>query len=268
MAQAFVDHHIAQGHQPLYTGGRTYFYAGCRYAECDELPMKVRDFFKDNGWSQSNNVVGNVVPIVQSYVWKDVGRFGPMPFWIGKQPFKCVKNVIAFSNGLLDLEATADLIPHSPNWCSTVCLPFDYDPSTTCPAWEKFLAEVLEGDEDRMALLQEFFGYCLSSDSSLQKALILVGKPRSGKGTIQRVLGALVGPDNSTGFSLERLATEFGPSALVSKAVALVGEVELTANPQRAKIVEVLKSVIGEDSFPSTRNTNRPSLPCDCLPAS
>jgi hypothetical protein len=34
--------------------------------------MKVRDFFNDNGWSQSNNVVGNVVPIIQSYAWKDV----------------------------------------------------------------------------------------------------------------------------------------------------------------------------------------------------
>lgn len=165
--------------------------------------MRVREFFKQNGWSQSNNVVGNVVPIVQSYVWKDVGKFGPLPFWIGSdRPFTTTKNVIGFSNGLLDLEAPADLIPHSPNWCSTVCFPFAFDPLATCPTWEKFLSEVLEDDDDRVALVQEFFGYCLSSDTSLQKALILVGKPRSGKGTIQRVLGALVGPDNSTGFSL------------------------------------------------------------------
>ena len=277
MAQAFVDHHTAQGHQPLYTGGRTYFYAGCRYAECDELPMKVREFFKDNGWSQSNNVVGNVVPIVQSYAWKDAAKFGPMPFWIGdKRPFTTTKNVIAFSNGLLDLGMPADLIPHSPAWCSTVCLPFAYDPSATCPTWEKFLSEVLEGDQDRVALIQEFFGYCLSSDTSLQKALILVGKPRSGKGTIQRVLGALVGPDNSTGYSLERLATEFGPSALVNKAVALVGEVELSANPQRAKIVEVLKSIIGEDAisintkyestFPSLRLPTRFVIASNSVP--
>jgi putative DNA primase/helicase len=250
MAQAFVEHHAAEGRHLLYTGGRTYFYAGCRYVECEELPMQVRQFFKDNGWSQSNNVVGNVVPIVQSYAWKDAAIFGPMPFWIGEgRPFSAPKNMIAFSNGLLDLEAPAALIPHSPDWCSTVCLPFAYDPLATCPAWEQFLAEVFEGDQDRVALLQEFFGYCLAADTSLQKALVLVGKPRSGKGTIQRLLGALVGPDSSTGFSLERLATEFGPSALVNKAVALVGEVELAANPQRTKIVEVLKSIIGEDAL-------------------
>jgi putative DNA primase/helicase len=277
MAQAFVEHHAAQDHHLLYTGGRTYLYAGCRYAECDELPMKVREFFKVNGWSQSNNVVGNVVPIVQSYAWKDVSRYGPMPFWIGdKRPFTTMKNVIGFSNGLLDLGAPAALIPHSPNWCSTVCLPFAFDPLAACPLWEKFLSEVFEGDENRVALVQEFFGYCLSSDTSLQKALILVGKPRSGKGTIQRVLGALVGTDNSTGFSLERLATEFGPSALVNKAVALIGEVELSANPQRAKIVEVLKSIIGEDAisintkyestFPSLRLPTRFVIASNSVP--
>jgi len=277
MAQAFVDHHTALGQHLLYTGGRTYLYASCRYAECDELPMKVREFFKDNGWSQSNNVVGNVVPIVQSYVWKDVTKVGQMPFWIGDdQPFESTKNVITFANGLMDLGNPSDLIPHTPNWCSTVCLPFSYDPTAICPAWEKFLVEVFEGDQDRVALVQEFFGYCLSSDTSLQKALILVGKPRSGKGTIQRILGALAGQDNSTGYSLERLATEFGPSALVNKAVALVGEVELSANPHRAKIVEVLKSVIGEDSlsintkyeskFPSLRLPTRFVIASNSVP--
>lgn len=277
MAQAFVDHHTALGQYLLYTGGRTYLYAGCRYAECDELPMKVREFFKDNGWSQSNNVVGNVVPIIQSYVWKDVTQVGPMPFWNGDdRPFASTENVIAFANGLMDLGNPSELIPHTPKWCSTVCLPFAYDPAATCPAWEKFLAEVFEEDQDRVALVQEFFGYCLSSDTSLQKALILVGKPRSGKATIQRVLGALIGPDNSTGYSLERLATEFGPSALVNMAVALVGEVELSANPQRAKIVEVLKSIIGEDSisintkyeskFPSLRLPTRFVIASNSVP--
>jgi len=239
--------------------------------------MKVREFFKDNGWSQSNNVVGNVVPIIQSYAWKDAALVGPMPFWSGDdRPFGSTRNVIAFANGLMDLDNPSVLIPHTPKWCSTVCLPFAYDPAATCPAWEKFLADVFEGDQVRVALVQEFFGYCLSSDTSLQKALVLVGKPRSGKGTIQRILGALIGPDNSTGYSLERLATEFGPSALVNKAVAVVGEVELAANPQRAKIVEVLKSIIGEDSlsintkyeskFPSLRLPTRFVIASNSVP--
>jgi phage/plasmid-associated DNA primase len=67
-----------------------------------------------------------------------------------------------------------------------------------------------------------------------------------------------------------------GPSALVNKAVALVGEVELSANPQRAKIVEVLKSIIGEDSisintkyeskFPSLRLPTRFVIASNSVP--
>jgi len=277
MAKAFVDHHTGNGHPLLYTNGRTYFYNDNRYSECEELPMKIREFFKDNGWSQSNNVVGNVAPIIQSHAWKDAAKVGPMPFWNGDdQPFRSNRNIITFSNGLMDLDNPSDLIPHTPQWCSTFCSPFAYEPSMTCPNWGKFLCEVFEGDQDRVSLVQEFFGYCLSSDTSLQKAMILVGKPRSGKGTIQRILEALVGRDNSTGYSLERLATEFGPSALVNKSVALVGEVELAANPQRAKIVEVLKSIIGEDSisintkydskFPSMRLPTRFVIASNSVP--
>ena len=46
-ALAFIEQHVGMGEIPLFTGGRTYFYARSRYAECDELPMKVREFFKD-----------------------------------------------------------------------------------------------------------------------------------------------------------------------------------------------------------------------------
>ncbi len=58
--------------------------------------------------------------------------------------------------------------------------------------------------------------------------------------------------------------------------VALVGEVELSANPQRAKIVEVLKSIIGEDSisinkkydaqFPSLRLPTRFVIASNSVP--
>ncbi len=137
MATAFVDHHTGQGHPLLYTSGRSYFYDDCRYDECEELPMKVREFFKMNGWSQSNNVVGNVVPIIQSHAWKDASKVGPMPFWNGDdRPFKSTRNIITFSNGLMDVDNHSELIPHSPKWCSTVCLPFEYDPQANCPTWE------------------------------------------------------------------------------------------------------------------------------------
>ncbi len=144
--------------------------------------MMVREFFKENGWSQSNNVVATLFRSSELCL-EGCYQGCPMPFWNGDhQPFGSTRNIITFSNGLMDLDNPSDLIPHTAKWCSTFCSPFAYEPSKTCPNWEKFLCDVFEGDQDRMALVQEFFGYCLSSDTSLQKAMILVGKPRSEKG--------------------------------------------------------------------------------------
>lgn len=248
LAKAFVEEQISNGSHPLHTSGKMYFYNQNRYVPCPELPSLLRDFFIRKGWSQSNNIVGNVTPIIQSHGWKDATKYGQMPFWAGDgKPFSDDKNVIAYQNGLLDItNVDGGLIPHSPNWCSTVCLPFAYDPNATCPIWDKFLNDVSGGDDKWKALLQEYFGYCLSSDTSLHKAMVMVGVPRSGKGTILRVMGHLVG-ESAGGFSLDKFGSEFGLSSLMNKSVALVGEIELSGSKDKAKILEVWKGIIGED---------------------
>jgi P4 family phage/plasmid primase-like protien len=250
LAESFIESCRHKGEYPLFTDNRMYFYDRNRYVLCEELPSVIRRFFSERGLSQSNNVIGNVLPIVQERAWRARVTYGDLPFWSdGPAPFD-VKNVIAFRNGLLDINRPdAPLQSHSPKWCSTFCLPFEYDSQKKCPQWLKFLDQVLEADADRIALLQEYLGYCLTNDTNAQKALFLVGKKRAGKGTIFRIVNALLGKENCTGFSLDRLTTEFGLSALLNKTVALVGEVELTNNPNRSKIVEVLKSIIGEDTI-------------------
>lgn len=57
--------------------------------------------------------------------------------------------------------------------------------------WLDFLAE---GSNDRdIALLQEFFGYCLSGSTEHQKSLWIYGPPGCGKSVIFKVLIAIVG---------------------------------------------------------------------------
>ena len=43
----------------------------------------------------------------------------------------------------------------------------------------------------------QIFGLCLTGDTSHQKAFLIVGPKRSGKGTIARVLNRLVGAANT-----------------------------------------------------------------------
>ncbi|MBA4190650.1 MAG: hypothetical protein C0467_21910 [Planctomycetaceae bacterium] len=227
---------------------RDYAYDGTRWSEIQDLPNRLRLWMRQNNIPQNNNIVGNVVPIIKAVA--SVQCEG-MPTWIGEScPFG--SDVVAFKNGILDvkkyLAGDATLCPHSRNWFSSFCLPFAYDPSASCPQWLQFLEQVYEGDLERVALLQEWFGYCLLPDTSQQKMLMMVGKPRSGKGTIQHILKAMVGADNSTGFSLTSLADTFGIHCLLNKLVAFVGEVDLQNNRMRGMILERLKSIVGEDT--------------------
>ena len=64
-------------------------------------------------------------------------------------------------------------------------------------------------------LLQEYIGYILSGRTDLQKMLLLIGPTRSGKGTIARMLAALVGRGHAVGPTLASLGTNFGLVATV-----------------------------------------------------
>ena len=130
----------------------------------------------------------------------------------------------------------------------TVVLPYDYDPLAQCPRWEAFLADAFDGDNEQVGLLQEWFGYCLTHDTSRQKFMLWQGLERSGKGTTWHVLNNLVGTDNATGFSLFSFAY-VGLYPLVGKLVAYCGEAELKGCKEKGRILETLKSIVGEDTL-------------------
>jgi hypothetical protein len=89
----------------------------------------------------------------------------------------------------------------------------DYDPVPNAPqptAWFEFLHQLLEDDTEAWDLVQQWFGYMLTADTAQQKALLLVGPRRSGKGTLGRVLKALIGAANVCGPTTSSLAGNFG----------------------------------------------------------
>ena len=57
---------------------------------------------------------------------------------------------------------------------------------------------------------QEFFGYSLTPDTRQQKIALIVGPKRSGKGTLARVLVALVDRQNTVAPTLASLSQNFG----------------------------------------------------------
>ena len=137
-------------------------------------------------------------------------------------------------------------------------MPFAYDPNAPEPtAWLDFLASVWDDDKDSIALLQEYFGYVLSGRLDMQKLLMLVGPTRSGKGTIARVLTALMGGrHNVPGPTLASMNTNFGLSPLIGKPLAIIADARL--GNSALTVVERLLSITGEDTLTVDRKYREP----------
>ncbi|GAA2901933.1 DNA primase family protein [Streptomyces mexicanus] len=164
--------------------------------------------------------------------------------------------IVACTNGLLDV-ATRTLHPLTPDYFNLVSVPFDYDPEATCPDWLAFLRQVWGNDLEAIKALQEWFGYVLSGRTDQQKIMLIVGPTRSGKGTIARVLGMLVGKGNVAGPTLAGLATNFGLSPLLGKPLAVISDARL-AGRDGHQVVERLLTISGEDTIDVDRKYRDP----------
>jgi putative DNA primase/helicase len=155
--------------------------------------------------------------------------------------------LMACANGLLRLSDGA-LIPHSPDFFNTSAVEFPYDAATPEPAeWLRFLKSLWGGDQQSVEALQDMFGYIVSADQRYQKMFLLVGPPRSGKGTIGRVLTKLVGRGGHVGLTLASLAKNFGLAPLINKTLVIVPDARLRGGSH--EIVERLLAISGGDTL-------------------
>ena len=176
--------------------------------------------------------VSNVIQAIQGLAL--LPNEGDCPTWLAGDldaPQPQVRRILACRNGLLDLDAFLGnkwdnlLLPHDPRWFSKSCLDFDFNLDAKCPKWNQFLQHNLEGDKQRIELLQEWFGYCLTPDISQQKFLMMEGEGRNGKSVICKVLATLVGESNISSVRLEDFGERFQLTPTIGKLINIVAEV-------------------------------------------
>lgn len=196
----------------------------------------------------------NVLDVLKAHAILSAGT--EPPAWLGKAPVAWpAADVLATRSALVHMPslvsgATQFTIPATPQYFTTAALDYDFAADAPEPtAWLTFLAELWGDDAESICGLQEWFGYCLTPDTSQQKILMLIGPPRSGKGTVARVLGRLIGPLNVAGPTLASLETNFGLAPLLGKSLAIVADARLSGRIDQSKIVERLLSISGEDSL-------------------
>ena len=95
-------------------------------------------------------------------------------------------------NGTIDLREHR-LLPHRREDLLTKIAPVAYDPNAECPRWERFVHEIMGGDEELVRYLQKAIGYSLTGSTREQIWFLLYGSGANGKSvflnTIQELLG-------------------------------------------------------------------------------
>lgn len=229
-------------HPYVYRDGADYIYTSTHYSHEQELIHAVRQWLMIKKHPYYNKCVSEIVGCLRAIYRYGQKDHPAVPFNLDSSP---AGNVIIFKNGIYDIDLR-QLTKHSNNLFCPYALPYDYNPLATCPTWLESLQMPFEGDAERIALLQEWFGYCLSGDTTRQVFMCCYGVPQGMKSVIASLLQSVIGHENATGFDLRSLTNRFGTSCLINKKLALVDEVELGGCKDRMAIVERFKSIIGE----------------------
>ncbi len=168
------------------------------------------------------------------------------------------RELLACRNGLLHVP-TRTLRPPTRAFFTVNALPCAYVPDAPPPElWLAFLHSLWGDDAESIAALQEWFGLWLTLETRYQKALMLLGPRRSGKGTIARIAGALVGAGNVVAPTLQSLGQPFGLESMINTSLAIVSDARLGGRADLAAIAETILRVTGEDvvSVPRKHRTD------------
>jgi putative DNA primase/helicase len=179
------------------------------------------------------------------------------PMWLDTG--ENASEVLAFRNGLVDVW-TGERIASAPRLWTHGAVGYDWNPAAKCPRWLEFLDEVFPKDPESQACIEEQLGYGMTTDMSIQKGALWIGRPRSGKGTIAWVQEQLVGSASYVALSFHDWVSH--PNAredLVGKRVGCFPDVRLKPPKQYGQVldpggmdhksVQLLLQILGGDSI-------------------
>ncbi len=242
-----------------YWGGSFWQWSNGRYFELPDSEMNaiatsyLNERFDRVGANHRANLVEQLR--AQSFVSSKV----KLNTWLSSHHWK-PEEIFATQNAVIHLPSFHRRFNHpdfkwhfseepSPSFFSTSAADYDFSFfNRACPEWKKFLKSLWPNDPESINLLQEWFGYCLTTDTRQQKMLFIIGPKRSGKGTMMRVLTSIIGEQNVCSPTLASLQNQFGIASLLGKSVAIINDARLSGKSDQAIITERLLSISGEDT--------------------
>jgi putative DNA primase/helicase len=176
------------------------------------------------------------------------------PSWLDGRRDPDLRMLLPVKNGLLNLR-TRELLPSSAKFFTLAGVSYPYDPDATCPAWDQFMTSILGDDRDAINLIEEMYGYFLTTDTRYHKIFAMYGPPRSGRGTILRVMDALT--ESVVSVPFRQLDDTFAFQSVIGKKVLAIPDLRVGRNVDVQAVNEMLISISGGDKQ-DIRRMNKP----------
>ncbi|MCG7548560.1 phage/plasmid primase, P4 family [Pseudoalteromonas sp. Of7M-16] len=225
-------------------------YDGRELIRCDKI------FYQFNG--KSWDVISD--DVVKSEIQKFYAQFKPADRFtrgiynvlvdLANVPVLPEQNndIVIFENGIVDVSSgTPQLQNHTPDVFTFNHCEYNYNRKAQCPKWHEFLYSIWPDDLELHNMLQEWFGYILTGDITLQKMIILLGKSRGGKGVISDIMRALVGKGNVSAPMLPNLAENSALFAMSKSKLALIPDAHTVHVAKRDAVLSTIKALTGGD---------------------
>ena len=156
-------------------------------------------------------------------------------------------------NGTIHLKDMT-FLPHAPEDKITKISDVIYDPDAHCDRVDRFVDEIMSGDQDRARFLQRSLGYALSGDTRFECLFILYGATtRNGKGTLMESVLRVMGEYGSTvrpeTISIKQNASSQNPTEDIARLAGI--RFANISEPSRGLLLNAaqVKSMTGNDTL-------------------
>lgn len=234
--------HLSGNMSVIYAAEQHYIYRDGVYEEMDEMEAQHICQQKMLARETKMNQIIDAEHQWRLLIRKEIRDLNANPF------------IINLKNGLYNvLEDT--LIPHTPDYYSTMRMNVNYDIKADCPLFKKFLTESMDGDMAQVALLQEIMGYFLIPVNAAQKCFLIVGAAGAGKSVLLRVLNELLlGKENVSNVSWQALNERFKPAELFGKLANIFADLPTKNIDDNG----IFKALVGQDFLTVEKKNKNP----------
>lgn len=164
---------------------------------------------------------------------------------------------INFQNGMLNVK-TMELLPHSPTYFAMNQIPHEYKVLTKAdlekfPNSQYFLKTSF--DVPDINTIFQYMGICLTHNMLYQIFLLLKGEGANGKSLMIDIFNAVIGEQNTSNLSMDKLTQKFYPAQLLFRLLNTCADISKITIDDDAELKKIIGGDIiqaefkGKDSF-------------------